>query len=416
MLRFLAIVVVVLWSSYEILHSVDAAAAEKEYLYLAEEDHHPESVYPIREYYPTKDDPQANKPDFVYNPIYPYPRIVVYYAHWCSHCQHFKPEYIKFGKSMESMLKEINQQQQQQQQQQPPSSSSSSTPPPPIVMEYHAVSCVPHHAICVQQGITGYPHIMSYQAESINGTRVKMINLHPMAMLRLFGISATGGSERAAADVPVLPNNAGNNKNLLQRLGLVNPSPLPPPPIQQQQQLLQNQIPTFFGDRSKMELYQDAHLSFDFALRTAIYTTDGPLGPRPRTALRNFLVLVQRTLPPMATLQPVVAALLDQFETAVVTGVGNLTKLMDDYPMPQNHEQRQPQWSPACMQHGTGYTCGLWILFHIMSVGFVEWNEMVTTPDWTGLKPTKTADTIRGFVEHFFQCEGESIFRCRLEE
>ena len=71
-----------------------------------------------------------------------------------------------------------------------------------------------------------------------------------------------------------------------------------------------------------------------------------------------------------------------------------------------NHPPPRPinKWSPASLQHGTGYTAGLWELFHVMSVGLVQWNHMALEDDQK-IIPAEMADILRDYVEHFFQCE-----------
>ena len=73
-------------------------------------------------------------------------------------------------------------------------------------------------------------------------------------------------------------------------------------------------------------------------------------------------------------MQPVVRALLREFETQVVQGPEQLIALMAQYPpppprftaglRPSHHHQQQDTtthvWSVASTQHGSGYTAGLW--------------------------------------------------------
>lgn len=57
-----------------------------------------------------------------------------------------------------------------------------------------------------------------------------------------------------------------------------------------------------------------------------------------------------------------------------------------------------------------GYTCGLWQLFHIVTVGLVEYNMMIAANDDIVLKEislstVQSAETLRNFIESFFGCE-----------
>lgn len=50
-----------------------------------------------------------------------------------------------------------------------------------------------------------------------------------------------------------------------------------------------------------------------------------------------------------------------------------------------------------------GYTCGLWELFHTVTIGVVEWN-LVGSKD-TSYTAMEAANIFRTYVEHFFGCE-----------
>jgi len=171
-------------------------------------------------------------------------------------------------------------------------------------------------------------------------------------------------------------------------------------------------------------------------MHTAIYPTSeeaGPLDAVKQQVLQDFLRVLHRTVPWSASLQPVVRALLREFKTQVVQGPEQLTALMAHYPPPpprstpglrpsQNHPQDATThvWSVASTQHGSGYTAGLWQLFHIMSVGLVVWNSNQDTrrvasgenktppgspPEHVRIPPAEMADVLRNYIEQFFPCE-----------
>lgn len=125
--------------------------------------------------------------------------------------------------------------------------------------------------------------------------------------------------------------------------------------------------------------------------------------PRPRQAvLLRWLKLLQNTMPVAWKIQPVLEALLEKFET-IVKGEEHLLAVLDRFPRPE------PKWSPSCTKDepGMGYTCGLWELFHIMSVGMMEWNLLL--PDDKELRMAESGDavgkTLRDFIENFFGCD-----------
>jgi len=55
----------------------------------------------------------------------------------------------------------------------------------------------------------------------------------------------------------------------------------------------------------------------------------------------------------------------------------------------------------------SGYTQGLWTLFHIITVGVVEWNRLIGEDyiDELAIKTPEASKAIRNYIEHFFACE-----------
>lgn len=308
----------------------------------------------------SKSDPH---PDFIYSPSYPNGRVVTYYAHWCPHCIHFVPKYIEFSNKIHEMSQKFH-----------------------ATVETFAVSCVPQKKICKDNKIHGYPTMMFYPPNSINGTKMKYFDLHPNEIFQMAGVSAAAAAATAT------------------EIGDKNVVALPPPSRSDKHDKHDNiSLKPHFMHRTNSETFHDAHLSFDFAMKTAVFTQTGPLPEKPKKALENFLFAMKKTMPITSSLQPVVRDLLTNFES-IVTGPAGLNKIMAKHPPPKPINK----WSPASSQHETGYTAGLWTLFHIMSVGLVQWNHLAMD-DGQKLIPSEMADIQRNYVEHFFQCE-----ECRL--
>ncbi|KAL3930910.1 MAG: hypothetical protein SGBAC_011557 [Bacillariaceae sp.] len=291
------------------------------------------------------------EPNFL-SPAYTKPKIVEFYAHWCPHCIHFKPQYIQFARKMKSITQDI---------------------------DVFAVSCVPLDAVCRDQGVNGYPTVMLYQGNSVNGTVIQRNNLHPLTILRKLGMS-TDHVQVQEEEVGQPRQDHVNHDAAVQTLHKAH-----------------------FMHRSQQESYNDAHLSLDFALRNGVFVTNNKLPTKVKTDLQEFLVVVQKTLPPTAPLQPLIEHLIKDFNDIFSNDEADLETAMNQHTGPPSST-----WSPACMQHGTGYTCGLWQLFHIVTIGAIEWNSMSPNTSQQ-LTPRHVADRIRGFVEHFFQCE-----ECRM--
>jgi hypothetical protein len=129
--------------------------------------------------------------------------------------------------------------------------------------------------------------------------------------------------------------------------------------------------------------------------------TNGPLSEKEKKAFEEWLVLLKRTLPPTWNIHNLIRALGDNFDK-ITKSEKALLKVVDKYP------PIKKTWSAACTkgEKAAGYTCGLWELFHIVTVGLVEWNRLITTDDWTMVLGTEDAAVaIRNYVEHFFGCE-----------
>lgn len=329
----------------------------EKFLYLQEP---PEKVFPIHEYKKSVD---GEKPAFLFSADYPYPRIVEFYAHWCPHCKHFKPTYIEFGRKLREVTDQL---------------------PGDVRVETYAVSCVPNANICTQFEVHGYPMLKIFPAHSVNGTTLNRSKLHPSKILKDLGISndqqySTEKQERqngAAA-----PSSAVAVKENIRTNGM--------------DQELQHK---HFMQRSKKETFDDAHLSFDFLLRHGIFTAPGALPDPARNALRQFVEVLTKAMPTSSSMHDVIGALSTN-HASIVTSEEALLEVLDRLDPPSSSN-----WSPACLEHGTGYTCGLWTLFHIVTVGTVEWNLLSGDPD-LHLTTLGVADAIRSFIEHFFQCD-----------
>lgn len=255
---------------------------------------------------------------------------------------------------------------------------------PPI--QFYAVSCTVHKALCKSQGIHGYPKIKLYTANSIqNATKEVMYwKLHVFDVLDALQIQVKHLPVQSSVyDTLTIDDMSSTGKSSNDKIALRD-------------------------RRTKQQLFDDAYKSFDFNLRNGIYidtAADGSLTNRTQTVLRHWLELVKKTIPVVWELHTLVNELLLHF-TDIVQSEENLVNVLNRYPPPTN------KWSPSCTKNveGMGYTCGLWELFHIISVGLVEYNLMISTNDDTvlselSIRTTDAAETIRNFIEHFFACD-----------
>ena len=359
-----------------ILHCSAKQDELSQYLYLQEP---PESVYPVQEFrqpiQPKGGDNENGKPNFLYQSDYPHARVVEFYAPWCGHCQHFKPIYIKFAKALLEA------------QQQTKAAAAELTEAHDDTIEVYAVSCVPNRAICRDFEVHGFPTIRLYPAFSGNGTAIPQGKVNPTYILKeLARLQDTQNNENTK-DV-VGGTTIGKKAAVAVGVGVGG-------------------FP-HFTPRSIEEIWGDAYLSLDFVLRNGIFMSNGPLEPAASQALTEFLHVATRALPSSSSLSTLVHGLWKESST-IVQSEAKLIQVMDGLKSVLEGTPRAAnQWSSACVQHGTGYTCGLWTLFHLLTVGTVEWNkeQQLQHEDTEVLLSTmEVADVIRNFVEHFFQCD-----------
>lgn len=328
----------------------------KQFMYLKEP---AEEVAPIQEF---KESFPGEEPAFLYDEDYPNPRLVEFYAHWCPHCQHFKPKYIEFARKMNEMTSNL---------------PDGGIPGGGSAIEFFAVSCVPNKAICKKFEVEGYPSIRLFPARSGNATNLQQEDLRTGKILKLMGVSA----ERYMGPEKLVDTSMQWNERI---------------PIGSGNFKSEN-----FMIRSVKEAFEDAHLSFDFVMRHGVYISPGKLSKERKVVLEKFLSVLSKTLPESSSLHPVVSKSYKNI-MELSRSDEKLQALMDEFPLPTK------EWSPACLQHGTGYTCGLWTLFHIMAIGLAEWNSLSVDKE-DRLAPLEVANALRDFIEHFFQCE-----ECRM--
>jgi thiol-disulfide isomerase/thioredoxin len=291
------------------------------------------------------------------------------YYSWCPHCQHFRDHYIEFAEQTAAVLREFGLDEKS--------------------VTFYAVSCTANQKLCRKVGIKGFPRVQLYAAGAVaNATAdVKYWKLHPFDVLRELDIHV----DRLKVE-PILEKASASQLGGREQL---------------RTQRLQYQYA-----RTKQQLFDDASLSFDHTLRQGIFASTPPgvmLTNATRDTLYDWLRLLQKTTPSAWQVQRTIHAILSNFDEAVMSEE-NLKAILER--VPPTPPASSKKWSPACTKgvNGMGYSCGLWQLFHIMSVGLVEYNLMIGSEDPSVLEAMSVstvhlADTLRNFVEHFFACE-----------
>jgi thiol oxidase len=327
---------------------------KKHYLYFGDE----EAEKYVHDYHPDKDAPDLHEPAFLFKPNNP-ARIVEFYAPWCPHCQHFRNHYVKFAKQLKILGVEND-----------------------VEIQVYAVSCQAHKTLCQRFHVHGYPKVFLYKEGHITNSSIPVDywSIHPFDVLRELGVQ----TDHLKLDQEAAPGAKHNPPSAAH--GATTPF---------------DQYP-----RTKENVYEDARHSLLFALKTGVFAdAQQPLTNETRTALFEFLELVHYSVPPTwRPVQNLVTAILEDFVNATSSEEAFLAVVNLHDP---RNEADEP-WSPSCTKGNPhmGYTCGLWELFHMVTVGAVEWNLMLQTDDGDrAIATDDAAKAIRDFVEHFFGCE-----------
>lgn len=322
---------------------------EQQYLYA-------ENAGVVIDYMPSPSTGNPVRPDFLYSP-YNGPRMVEFYAPWCPHCQEFRDHFVEFSGQMAEAALSVGVDD----------------------FEVYAISCEVHRSLCKNWEIRGFPQLRLFQAGQANYTgKASYWKLNPNDVLKKLGIPAEVGEE------PLwVTEEKKKNKTIENLLKVDNISDA-----------------ARAYKRTQEDVFNDAHLSFHFALRNGVYMTNGPLPSKNRLALEKWLKLLDRALPPKTSLHKLVSTLLKNFRN-IVRGEEHLLAITSTLRPPQL------RWSLGCThgKKGAGYTCGLWELFHMVTVGVVERNQLslIDMSETIGVEDAAVA--IRDYVEYFFGCE-----------
>ena len=161
--------------------------------------------------------------------------------------------------------------------------------------------------------------------------------------------------------------------------------------------------------RTRDAVYNDAALSFMHALKTGIFSIgeDGqasvPLNSAQREVFSNWIDLLYWTLPPTWILHTLINDLRNNIDS-VMASEENMLLMVEKHKDVVNGGSMK--WSTQCSKSDdrAGYSCGLWSLFHIVSIGVIERHRAVLgARDQVSTK--FVAQTVRNYVELFFDCE-----------
>ncbi|KAL9180107.1 hypothetical protein ACHAXT_008077 [Thalassiosira profunda] len=216
-------------------------------------------------------------------------------------------------------------------------------------VHFHAVSCSVYHWVCMQNDVKGFPTVVAFEAHSAVPRR---------------------GNERP---VDIL----GASLNSLAR--------------------------------TRDTVFRDAALSFTHALKTEVFPLQpdgqpsGPLDAAQQEAFSDWIDLLYWALPPTWIVHTLINDVRNNIDT-VMMSEENLIFMVNKHA--DVIHGANDGWSEQCRKSDdrAGYSCGLWSLFHIISIGVNERHRAVLGAR-EQVSTAFVAKTIRNYVANFFECE-----------
>ncbi|CAB9531867.1 Sulfhydryl oxidase 1 (Partial), partial [Seminavis robusta] len=368
------------------------AAAIQEYLYRSMNP--PTKAHPVMDYYTTlKDDSKETPiPDFLSSDQMDHPRVVEFYSPTCPHCQAFAPQYVQFANDFGNWTAKTQHQSLGN-------------------VQFHAVSCSVHKTVCRQESIRNYPTIKVIPAYKTSAAAVQLqdYQLHAFKLATILGAEAVpslptlqpqpqvpAGSNNRIRRPPgkhVVPRTAKTNNRDKLLVPIKKKKAATPPLSRSSSRIL---------TRTQTEVFTDAYLSFFRTMKDSVFMAEGPLAKDRKVKLKAFLELLQDALPPWKLFHALLDKLLLDFNR-IVYHERVWESTLERFALSTS------DWSLACQQHGSEYTCGLWSLFHIVTVGVTEYNRHVPPTQQDNKQAyfnmVAAADTIKDFIETFFICQ-----------
>jgi thiol oxidase len=268
---------------------------------------------------------------------------------------------------------------------------------------FHAVSCVAHHKLCKTQNVDGYPTVMLYKEGSYMAVEEEFDRANADSILEKLGFDSEGkqtstGKVKSIRVKPPVKRHVtlkpkGATKKSLRNEEVHKEKPKP---VESKPAKIARVVP--FHTHEVSDAWHDAATSFEFSLKYNIYMSNGHMPRKQQDAFLDWLELLVDVLPPqMNRTLDLIKHLIDNFTRATL-GLEIMNELIREKFPPM----KEQIWRTCTYEdNDNGYTCGLWQLFHVMSVGLVEHNKHSKSPI-----PTRyVAETLRNYIENFFQCD-----------
>lgn len=275
------------------------------------------------------------------------------------HCQSFKAKYIALAKEINHRL-----------------------PDDESEINFHAVSCSVYHWVCMQNNVKGFPTFVLFHADSAEPHWLKEEEMTVERIAETFGVQLQAP--------PEMGNGLDSNREGIDEIAPID--------------ILGASVNGLA--RTRETLYKDAALSFVHALKTGIFLhedggeTRDSLNSVQREVFSDWIDLLSWSLPPSWILHTLINEIRNNIDY-VMDSEENLMLTVS------KHEALvlggNMKWSTQCSEHA-GYSCGLWGLLHIISMGVIERHRAVLGAR-DQVSTQFVARTTRNYIEHFFDCK-----------
>lgn len=285
--------------------------------------------------------------------------------HDLKHCQHFKPTYIDVARKITDVASNV---------------------------KFYAVACTTHYDICKDRGVKGYPTIKYFSEGNSTGTLVVRSQVNVKDLMKNY-ITAK------------IDSNTDTDKVMKKDSKII------PKPYHGSQ--IDKTVKTHALTNANANIYHDATSSFIYALHNSIFMTSKTLSNSEADAFETWIRLLSKTLPyTMSDTKNTILLLLDDI-TGIVQNENIMLDILKERISSQrdkktsNYENDVPDiasegWTAACAHSvpASGYTCGLWELFHIMTIGLVEENYKLSKP----ISTMHAAESVRVCLWYIIYC------------
>jgi hypothetical protein len=275
-----------------------------------------------------------------------------------------------------------------------------------ILVLFYAISCSAHTSMCTNSDLikhSGVPLLKAYESESTQGTEIliesktsTIENMNRVVNQLSSALSLGDFSNIKAPSVPSTILNQSENPEDGKNTDIGN--------------MIANEL-------ILQETYSDALIAFMMTIEYNIFgdlnevKNDEPLELSQQKAdvLRDFLDLCYWASPPSWKIHEVLLRLRSEFNMAIKSPK-NLKAIVSDH-----SEFGKANWSENCKTvsktdkktkgiNNSSYSCGLWKLLHIISVGASEARKKVMG-DVIRIRPAYVSWVIRDFISEFIPDE-----------